>query len=212
MAGFDFVCGVDIQPQPRYCGNEFVKADAIEYLELLIKSGEINKFDVIHASPPCLAYSISRNNGCHANAPMMIDDVRRLLTKSQKIYVIENVETAPMLDMPLFESNVITLCGASFGLGLDGFDLPRHRLFESNIALRPLLCAHSKGRTIGVYGNGTNSWHRKKFGRCITVAELRTAMKIEWMTRKELTQAIPPPYTEFIGRQLLSMGCYPKSR
>lgn len=30
-------------------------------------------------------------------------------------------------------------------------------------------------------------------------------MAIDWMSRKELTQAIPPAYTEFIGKQLMDM-------
>ena len=30
-------------------------------------------------------------------------------------------------------------------------------------------------------------------------------MGIDWMTWKELTQAIPPAYTEFIGKQLMEV-------
>jgi hypothetical protein len=30
-------------------------------------------------------------------------------------------------------------------------------------------------------------------------------MGIDWMTRDELAQAIPPAYTEFIGTQLLNV-------
>lgn len=82
-------------------------------------------------------------------------------------------------------------------------DLARHRFFESSVVLFTEPCSHRKGKTIGVYGHGTNSWHREKIGRCITQAEKREAMQIDWMTRAELSQAIPPPYTEFIGRQLL---------
>jgi membrane dipeptidase len=55
----------------------------------------------------------------------------------------------------------------------------------------------------GVYGHGTNKWHREKFGRCVREQEKREAMGIDWMTRAELSQAIPPAYTEFIGKQLL---------
>jgi hypothetical protein len=66
-----------------------------------------------------------------------------------------------------------------------------------------VLCSHKKGLTIGVYGNGTNSWHRTKHGRNFTIAEMREAMQINWMTRDELTQAIPPAYTKWIGERLL---------
>jgi len=153
-------------------------------------------FAAIHASPPCQAYSISRNNGCHQDAPRLIEPTRKELLKIGKPFVIENVVGAPLL-------SPITLCGASFGLGVSGFDLARHRIFESNINLSSLPCKHKVGFTIGVYGHGTNSWHRDKFGRCVTTGECRQAMGIDWMTRAELSQAIPPAYTKFIGAQLM---------
>ena len=186
-AGFEVV-GVDINPQPRY-PFEFVQADAMEF--------PLDGFDWIHASPPCQGYSISRNNGCHRDAPLLIDEIRDRLEQSGIGYVIENVPGAP-LRFP-FE-----LCGASFGLGIGEFDLARHRGFECSTLLLAPPCQHRRGQTIGVYGNGTNSWHRAKFGRCITDAEKREAMGIDWMNRKELNQAIPPAYTDWIGRQLLT--------
>lgn len=188
-AGF-VVVGVDHEPQPHY-PFEFHLADAIEF-----GAERGHEFDAVHASPPCQAYSISRNTGCHRDAPRLIEPVRALLVKLGRVYVIENVYGAPL-------ENAIVVCGASFGLGVSGFDLCRHRYFESNILLLSMTCQHKRGRTIGVYGNGTNSWHRKKFGRCVTAEELRSAMGIDWMTRRELTQAIPPAYTEYIGRQII---------
>ncbi len=189
-AGFEVV-GVDCVDQKRY-PFEFHCADALEFLEL-----HYQEYSVVHASPPCQAYSISRNNGCHPDAPRLIEPTRELLLEVGLPYVIENVLGAPLIDP-------IILCGASFGLGVSGFDLARHRLFESTISLSSLPCTHRRGVTIGVYGNGTNSWHLKKFGRGVTADECREAMGIDWMVRRELTQAIPPAYTEFIGRQLMA--------
>lgn len=195
MAGFK-VRGVDNRQQPRYVGNHFIQADALEYLEGLIASGEIEEFDAIHASPPCQAYSITRNNGRVKESPELIEPVREILRRTGIPYVIENVAGAP-LEWP------VMLCGASFGLRTGVFDLPRHRYFESNIRLFALPCSHRRGFTIGVYGGGTNAWHRMKWGRCVGVKECREAMAIDWMNRQELNQAIPPAYTEFIGHQLL---------
>jgi DNA (cytosine-5)-methyltransferase 1 len=192
-AGFEVV-GVDIEPQPNY-PFEFHQADALEYLR-----DHGHKFDAIHASPPCQGYSISRNNGCHADAPRLIGVTRDALRKIGKPFVIENVGGAvSALESPA------TLCGASFGLGASGMDLPRHRLFETNWFLLVPECQHTRGNTMGVYGHGTNSWHRDKLGRCLRVAEMREAMGIDWTTRAELSQAIPPAYTEYIGRELMKV-------
>lgn len=188
-AGFEVV-GVDIAPMKHY-PFEFHQADAFEYCR---EHGK--EFGAIHASPPCQVYSISRNNGCHQDAPKLVEQTRIVLLETGLPYIIENVYGAPLI-------NAIQICGASFGLGVSGFDLNRHRYFESNIAMLSMPCQHRRGQTIGVYGNGTNSYHRNKFGRCVTTAEMRIAMGIDWMTRRELTQAIPPAYTEFVGKQLI---------
>ncbi len=194
-AGF-YVVGIDKDPQPRYIGDEFIQMDALKFLRRLL-AGEYPRPVMVSASPPCQAYSISRNNGCHKDAPKLIEPVRKLLVAVGVPYIIENVKGAPLI-------NPIQICGASFGLGVSGFDLNRHRYFESSISMLSMPCQHRRGKTIGVYGNGTNSWHRDKFGRCITLDEMKRAMGIDWMTRAELTQAIPPAYTAWLGRQILA--------
>jgi len=191
-AGFDVV-GVDIKPQPRY-PFRFIQDDAIRFLK---KRGA--EFDAIHASPPCQAYSAAsahlRKQG--REYPDLIAPVRRCLKDISKPYVIENVAGAPLV-------SPIMLCGTMFGLGVF-----RHRYFESNVCLfAPPHLKHDGKLGDGKYfcicgGAGKhNNWGRKIHKG--TKAEWSDAMGIHWMTRKELTQAIPPAYTEFIGRQLLN--------
>jgi DNA (cytosine-5)-methyltransferase 1 len=188
-AGFDVV-GVDIAPQPRY-PFEFHQADALEFL-----AEHGREFDAIHASPPCQAYSLSKNNGAVRDAPRLIPSVREALSLVERPWVIENVVGAPLFF-------AVELCGASFGLGIPGFDLPRHRLFEcSHLILAPP-CQHRRGKTIGVYGHGTNRWHREKMGRNLKEREKAEAMGIDWMNRFELSQAVPPAYTQWIGERLI---------
>ena len=204
-AGFDVV-GIDIAPQPRYPfpfilgdflvifprmlrGEKFIASDGNQY--------GIDNFQVFNTSPPCQAYSISRNNGAHKGAPKLIEPVREVLRAAGKIYVIENVYGAPLV-------NPVQICGASFGLGVLGYDLCRHRYFETNVPILSMPCQHRRGHTIGVYGNGTNTWHLEKLGRAITFAEKRTAMGIEWMTLQELNEAVPPAYTEWFGGQIMA--------
>jgi len=194
-AGFDVV-GVDIKPQPRY-PFEFHQADAFEYLR---EHG--HEFDTIHASPPCQKYSRATKSCNRDNHPDLLPEVRRLLAKIGAPYVMENVPGAPMA------SGAITLCGLMFGLKVF-----RHRLFESSaILLQPEHVSH-KGLRVGdgMYSVAGSGGRWKTWGvvkRDVskgTVVEWRDAMGIPWMTRRELTQAIPPAYTEYIGRQLMAV-------
>lgn len=194
LAGFH-VTGVDIAPQPHYVGDEFHQADALTWLDDC-RFG--STFAAIHASPPCQPYS-STASLHNTTYPRLIDEVRALLRRSRAKYVIENVVGAPLTDY-------VTLCGSSFGLGVR-----RHRRFETNwIVWNPPRCDHaSQPEPVDVTGGGPTKPGRIRTGGGIsrkprTVAEASAAMGIDWMTRAELNEAIPPAYTEFIGQQLLS--------
>ena len=188
QAGFD-VTGLDINPQPRY-PFEFIRADALDY--------PLSGYDVIHASPPCQRYSAAnRGLGNFESYPDLVAPIRDRLIASGAEYVIENVVGAPLC-VP------IMLCGSSFGLQSTAGWLRRHRYFElSTVILGVPECRHPPGHSIGVYGNGTNSYHREKLGRNIRLEEQKQAMGIDWMTQKELCQSIPPAYTRWIGKKLL---------
>ena len=195
QAGFDVV-GVDIAPQKHY-PLEFILADALMF--------PLDGYDIIHASPPCQAYVDSANKAKH---PRLIELIRDRLIAWGGPYVIENVDCAPLI-------NPLLLCGTMFKLRVI-----RHRLFESNrpIYFPPASCCHwgkvQNGDFAGVYGRGArgarwcDQWgHRGRWGTVPEGGTLLTfwqeAMGIDWMTRAELTQAIPPAYTEFIGRYLM---------
>lgn len=189
QAGF-CVLGIDTKPQPRYAGCRFHCADAFAYLE---QHG--HEFDVIHASPPCQAYTVQgRTQG--KSHPQLIEPIRDLLRIIGKPYVIENVMGAPLI-------NPITLCGSMFRLGV-----LRHRKFESNLPLpTPPSCCHGVKEIRGYYGNtGREAFRAKKPGNKDTlrgtVLRAPEDMGIDWMDWKELTQAIPPAYTEWIGRMI----------
>lgn len=214
LAGFEVV-GVDIEPQPRY-PFEFHQADALEYL-----AAHGHKFDVIHASPPCQRYStmtVGRWQDRIENHPDLIAPTRELLKKIGKPYVIENVENARAELI-----NPVLLCGTMFGLKTKhGSQLRRHRYFELSFPIGFLTptCQHAKGSVIGVYGGGQNPARRRPatigvYGHSggssnrdnlisFGTDDRRDAMGINWMVGNELSEAIPPAYTEFIGRQLLT--------
>lgn len=192
-AGFE-VTGVDNKPMPRY-PYEFIQSDA---LDVLADAELLAGFDAVHASPPCQDWSqLHRNYAApsHGTGGLLLASIEGL-PRSGKPWVLENVIGAPI-------PNAFVLCGASFGLGASGLDLNRHRLFATSFPMLAPPCQHRPGLTIGVYGNGTNKWHREKLGRNLSKAEMREAMGIDWMRHAELTQAIPPAYTEFVGGQML---------
>jgi DNA (cytosine-5)-methyltransferase 1 len=189
-AGFTEIVGVDIQPQPRY-PFEFVQGDALEYVR---EFGHL--FDAIHASPPCQVFSSkTRDKSKHRD---YVGPTRFWLEKSGKLFVIENVIGSPLIQP-------VTLCGSMFGLRVR-----RHRLFESNFPLTAPNCRHEwqdADKCFQIYDHGkwfdTGTVHVFGSGGGKGAEYWPDAMDIDWMTRKELAQAIPPAYTEFIGRQLM---------
>jgi DNA (cytosine-5)-methyltransferase 1 len=201
-AGFEVV-GVDLSPQPRY-PLEFRRMDALTALAHVIYRHDGWEFDAIHASPPCQAYSIANNIHGRTDHPELITPTRGLLMMTGLPWVIENVPGA------LAHMNSPTvLCGLTFGLGVK-----RHRLFESTFPVMAYPCPHGhpgdwvsvfghtvleRGHVVGKAKGGGNTIRRRHLG----TDRGREAMGIDWMTRDELSQAIPPAYTRWIGAQLL---------
>jgi len=198
-AGFDCI-GVDHRPMPRY-PFRFIQADALEYL-----AERGREYDVIHASPPCQRYSrvncLQHLQG--REYPDLIGPTRDLLRQIGRPWLIENVESAPL-------RTAILLCGSMFGLAVR-----RHRLFESSVFLLGLPCNHAAQNNQGprfptafrnrrdAHGHKRQSTVVQVYGHTAGKSLWPKAMGIDWMTSKELSQAIPPAYTQFIGRQLLA--------
>lgn len=191
QAGFEVV-GVDISPQPRY-PFEFIQAEALSFL-----NDYGHEYDAIHASPPCQFATAYRRkgHGVGDGYPNLIPQVRSLLRVSDRPYVIENVEQARhWLRSP------IKLCGSAFDL-----DVQRHRMFESNIRLLSTTCNHR--RWTPRYPPATNRTNLRKTVEVgvyrIPLGVQQKAMGINWMRLTELSQAVPPAYTQYIGRFLMS--------
>jgi DNA (cytosine-5)-methyltransferase 1 len=204
MAGFT-VYGSDIEPQPNY-PFKFKKADALRFNPRWIRK----HFDAVAASPPCLGYTTLAALHPHIKHEKLIPATRDLLEATGLPYVIENVENArsEMIDP-------VRLCGSSFGLRVR-----RHRLFETGGGFTlpaPPACDHQwqdrnkpyeiymtaergGSRWTGampVYGEGYQLRARTDWFHA------SVAMGIDWMTRPELNQAIPPLYTRWIGKHLM---------
>lgn len=184
-AGFE-VTGVDIRPQPRYPFT-FHQADALTF--------PLDGYDLIWASPVCKHYSsATRTAGTVHRWPDQIGAIRQRLAAWGGAYIIENVQGAPLLD-------AVMLCGAMFGLCTY-----RHRYFESNVLLlTPPHMPHTvpvvkMGRPPepGKYLNPVGNFSGVKAGQ--------EALGIGWMGQKDLAQAIPPAYSEYLARQLMSAG------
>lgn len=191
------IVGIDKQDQPSY-PFVFVRGDALQ------PPVELASFDFIWASPPCQAYSKTR--AIHGKTyPDLVGKTRELLTASGKPYAIENVGGAP-LRAP------VMLCGTMFGLRV-----LRHRYFETShpIALTPQCGRH--GGTNSHRGYSTGAEFVTVAGNNYRRTEGAEAMGIDWMkTRRELSEAIPPAYSEFIARSFAlqkprwEMQPYPK--
>lgn len=181
-AGFD-VIGVDIAPQPRY-PFPFIQADA-----LTLDLDFLGQFDAHHASPVCKRYS-----ACSVindrNHPDQISDVREMLIKTGKPWVIENVEGAPL-------KNPTWLCGTMFGIRTY-----RHRGFETSFNLPSLFHPPHRAplRKMGRPVQDGEFIH--VVGHYSGVQLAREVMGMPWGTRDGMSQAVPVAYTEYVGRFL----------
>lgn len=212
-AGFE-VHAVDIAPHALHPEiASFTTADAFE---VLADVDYCRSFDIITASPPCQDHSVLLAVSGGTGTGWMLRATLEALTVIGRPYVVENVGSARALRGELM------LCGTMFGLGAmcaDGVhrQLRRHRLFASDVFLVPPgPCRHAgRGRssvhgggtrhpTISVVGQGPNrprtgarrGWQASK-------SEAVEAMGIDWMVRTDLSQAIPPAYTQWIGAQMI---------
>lgn len=190
-AGFD-VTGVDIVARPNYPFN-FVQGDALEYL-----AAHGHEYDAIHSSPPCQASSaLTKGTNKGLEYLNLIPATREALKAFDVPTVIENVQGSDL-------RRDLVLCGEMFGLGV-----LRHRYFElGDWTMTPPAHIAHRGRVRGwrhgeyfdgpylaVYGEG---------GGKGSVAEWQVAMGIDWTDdRVEIAEAIPPAYTEYLGRQLI---------
>jgi len=191
QAGYD-VTGVDIEPQPKHRGN-FIQADAIEYLK-----AHFHEYDVIHASPPCQAYSMASMQFRKAGKEYvdLIEVTRRELIKTGKPYIIENVPGSPLI-------NPIELCGSMFGMRTY-----RHRLFESNIELKAPPHPEHTAPNAKMGRKPKDGEFIQYVGHFSGVGLVQEMTGLYWLGGKELAQSIPPQYTKYIGEQLMvALSC-----
>lgn len=188
-AGFTDVIGVDNSPGLNYPYDYYCE-DAVDFMAM-----GLSDFDFIWASPPCQAYSWGgaqwRNKG--NEYPDLVEVTRYYLERSGLPYIIENVVGAPLI-------NPVVLCGTMF----PGLKVFRHRLFESNVPLKvDMECKHA-GHEAKKRRDDNGDFFTVAGHNLGTIAEWSDAMGIDWMTKKELSQAIPPVYSEYLVKQVLS--------
>lgn len=192
QAGFEVV-GWDIEHHPDYPFEHHV-GDA---LGVLADVDYVQSFDLVHASPPCQAYSTATRD--RSRHPDLVGQVRDLLNAAGVPYIIENVPQAPLRDP-------VMLCGSSFGLRVR-----RHRAFESTHPLTSPGCRHREaGPVVGVYGDHPDrrEYRRpdgsRRGAKATSLEDAQDAMGIGWMSWGDLAEAIPPAYTEYLGGQAIT--------
>lgn len=201
------IIGVDIKHQPNY-PFKFVQEDALKF--------PLAGFDFIWASPPCQAHTVLKGAAWDKQAykqkhPDLIPQTRDRLMKTGVPFIIENVPGAPLI-------NPIILCGSFFHLQTKcGAQLRRHRQFESNRPIGYSVPCRHRSPTIGIFGNKARNTALEKQhyskpkdtrggppkGILFTIHDARDAMKTPWMTMAEMSEAIPPAYSEYLLRKLI---------
>jgi len=175
------VTGVDINSQPKYCGDDFIQGDALTV--------DLSDFDFVWASPPCQAHTAARHS--HGREYLdLIPQTREKLISSGKPYIIENVPGAPLL-------RPVLLCGSMFDLRVY-----RHRLFESNVELKVPFHPYHKASVCKMGRPPKQDEFIQVVGHFSDVPAARVAMGIDWLGQKELAQAIPPAYSNYLVKQI----------
>jgi len=182
-AGFTEIIGIDISLQKHY-PFPFIQANA------LLPPLDISSFDLIHASPPCQVHSKTKHLAGKQHQDL-VGKTREMLKASGRPYVIENVPGAPLIDP-------VALNGFMFDLPLD-----RERWFESSIPLPFVLLPTAYKRPVKMGRPVAEGDIIQVVGHFSNVPYGRKAMGIGWMNQHELAQAIPPIYTEWIGRRII---------
>ena len=184
-AGFEVV-GFDIEPQPNY-PFEFHQQDALDV--------NLSNFDAVWASPPCQLFATGYIARRH-KYPNLIPPTRAMLSQSLLPSIIENVRGAPI-------RADYRICGCQ--VGLNRIRRVRHFEVSWNADLELMPACYHPDQVITVTGTGTPTGTWKALGRAVTAQEFRDVMGIDWMTRKELSQAIPPAYSEHLGAKLMGV-------
>jgi DNA (cytosine-5)-methyltransferase 1 len=198
------VDGLDIDPQPRY-PFAFVQGDAIRVMNRLLDgwtikfqnpdgsavSRTLDDYDAIAASPICRPYTLAQKIQKNDH-PELVEPTRELLQQSGKPYVIENVPGAPLVDP-------IELCGCMF----PWLNVYRPRLFEAPGCMSSQSTRSTRRRQTKMGRKPQPGERMHVVGNFSGVKEAKAAMDIDWMVRDELREAIPPAYTEWIGRRLI---------
>lgn len=190
-AGFS-VIGVDIEPQPNY-PYDFVQSDVFDFYKSHQKIFKEAGF--IWASPPCQAFTAYKRSKNVKDSPNLIPQTRNLLSSLSVPYVIENVVGAPL-------RADLMLCGSMFGL-----DVKRHRIFELNFKIDQPRCNHSTWTPR--FAPASN---RVNLRKTVEVGVYRIPIEIQKkamginrkITLSELSNAIPPQYSEYIGKHLFT--------
>ena len=204
-AGFD-VIGVDIEPQPRY-PFPFIQADAMRSLE----SWELSRIAAIHASPPCQLFT--QMNGAHR--------ARHVLGQGRPVLdlLTPTLRRLRELSIPWVVENVVgggrAVGGATLQLhgGMFGMTVYRPRVFWSNVLILAPTGPVVR-QPVGVWGdrpqvkrrtrlNGDQTGKRSIMWQARSVEEAQEAMGMPWADWHGCKEAIPPAYTEHIGRQLI---------
>lgn len=183
QAGFH-VTGIDINPQPNYGGDEFHQADV---LELLQDPTFLAGYDAIHASPTCQTRArVTAWRGSRDNHPDTLTPTLAALKAQPLPWIVENV-TEAVADGTMRADFI--LCGTQFGL-----PIRRHRAFEignwSAYELQVPCDCHRNPKLIPFEHKAERAF--------------ADAMGCTWMTNREARQALPPAYTNYLGRLLMA--------